>query len=212
MNAYVTALGWTATLVGLYRMYPQARMIARSKSINGVSPWSITLTILSMAWWLIYCAAIADVPSTVSSVGSALAPAACLILLLRRRACTTRHLVFIVAGTVVGAAALFAGTDVIGLLAAASTMAYTIPQFHRLVRTGDVAGLSEASWALTAINTALWTLYGWYIQSVPLMLPALVTIPVALLVAHTMERRGDTRENDGVLIGPRRRSFRTTPR
>lgn len=212
MNAYVTALGWIATLFGLYRMYPQARTLARSKSVTGVSPWSITLTVLSMAWWLTYSAAIADLPSTVSSIGSALAPAACLVLLLRRGACDRRHLAFIAAGTLVGVVALTTGAGTIGLLAAASTMAYGIPQLHRLVRTRDVAGLSETTWALTAANAALWALYGWHINSVPLMLPALVTIPAALLVAHTMERHGDTADNDGVLIGPRRRSFRPAPR
>lgn len=207
MNIYVSVLGWIATFVGFSRMYPQAVTIARSRSVTGVSSWSVAITVLSMVWWLIYCVAIADLPSSVSSVGSALAPIACLVLLHRRGAVHARHLLFIAVGSVLGGFALLVGTDVIGLMAAGSTMAYAIPQFHHLVRTRDVAGLSEASWALTAFNTALWTLYGWYIQSIPLMLPALVTIPVAVVVALSMERYGHVDGNDGVLVGPRRRSF-----
>lgn len=210
MNAYVSILGWIATLVGFNRMYPQARTIARSRSVSGVSCWSLSLTVLSMIWWLIYCVAIADLPSSVSSVGSAIAPVACLEFLRRHGAVRARHLALIALGGLAGGLALLAGTDVVGILAAGSTMAYAIPQFHRLVRTKDVSGLSEATWALTAFNTALWTLYGWYIQSIPLMLPALVSIPVAVAVALTMERYGISEENDGVLVGPRRRSFSAT--
>jgi len=39
------------------------------------------------------------------------------------------------------------------------------------------------------------------------MLPALVTIPVAIVVALSMERYGRIDGSDGVLVGPRRRSF-----
>lgn len=207
MSTYITTLGWIATFVGFARMYPQARTLARSGNVSGVSPWSVTLTVLSMAWWLIYCGAIADVPSTVSSVGSALAPIACLVILLRRGACGVRHVVFVIAGSLVGVLALLQGADLVGLLAAGSTMAYSVPQFYRLVRTRDVAGLSETSWALTAVNAGLWALYGYYISSTPLILPALITIPVAILVAYTMERYGKCDATDGVLVGPRRRSF-----
>jgi uncharacterized protein with PQ loop repeat len=207
MNIYITSLGWVATFVGFARMYPQARTLARSRSVTGVSSWSITLTVLSMAWWLIYCIAIADVPSTVSSVGSAIAPLVCLVLLSRHGMVRAAHISLIVAGSVLGFAGLALGVSVIGAMAAASTMSYAIPQFTHLVRTRDVAGLSESTWALTAFNTALWALYGFYIESIPLMLPALVTIPVAVAVAVSMERYGDCGDNDGVLIGPRRRSF-----
>lgn len=207
MNIYVSVLGWIATFVGFSRMYPQAVTIARSRSVTGVSSWSVAITVLSMVWWLIYCVAIADLPSSVSSLGSAIAPIACLVLLHRRGAVHTGHLLLIAGGSLLGGLALMRGTDIVGFLAAGSTMAYAIPQFHHLLRTRDVAGLSEASWALTAFNTALWTLYGWHIQSIPLMLPALVTIPVAIVVALSMERYGRIDGNDGVLIGPKRRSF-----
>jgi MtN3 and saliva related transmembrane protein len=207
MSIYVAALGWVATLVGLARMYPQARTLARSRSATGVSSWSIALTVLSMIWWLIYCVAIADIPSSVSSLGSAIAPIACLVLLSRHGMVRVQHVAVIVLGALVGFVGLFLGVSVIGAMAAASTMAYAIPQFLRLVRTRDVAGLSESSWALTAFNTALWTLYGFYIQSIPLMLPALVTIPIAIAVAVSMERYGACASSDGVLIGRRRRSF-----
>jgi len=207
MDIYISALGWIATFVGFSRMYPQAVSIARSRSVTGVSSWSVTLTVLSMVWWLIYCTAIADLPSTVSSVGSAIAPIVCLVLLRRRGSVGLPHLLCILAGSLIGGLALMLGAGVVGLMAAGSTMAYTIPQFHHLVRTRDVAGLSEASWALTAFNAAIWALYGWYIQSIPLMLPTLVTIPVAIAVALSMERYGNANAHDGVLIGPRRRSF-----
>ncbi len=207
MTVYIAALGWIATLVGFARMYPQARTIARSRSVTGVSSWSITLTVLSMVWWLIYCIAIADIPSSVSSVGSAVAPLACLVLLSRRGMVRATHVGIIAVGTLLGFAGLALGVSVIGAMAAASTMAYALPQFVQLVRTRDVDGLSESTWALTAFNTALWTLYGFYIKSIPLMLPALVTIPVAVAVALTMERYGKDGGSDGVLIGPRRRSF-----
>ena len=210
MNIYISILGLVATFVGFFRMYPQAVSIARSRSVTGVSSWSVAITVLSMVWWLIYCIAIADLPSTVSSIGSVVAPAVCLFLLQRRGRIHLRHLLLIAIGSTFGGLVLLVGTDAIGLLAAGSTMAYTIPQFHQLVRTRDVSGLSEASWALTAFNSAIWALYGWYIGSIPLMLPALVTFPVAITVALCMERYGNADDNDGVLIGPRRRSFSTS--
>ena len=207
MTLYVSALGWIATLVGLVRMYPQARTIASSPGVTGVSSWSVVLAVLSMAWWLIYCIAIADVPSSVSSAASAIAPIACLFLLGRRGMVRAAHLGLIGGGTLVGFVGLALGISVIGVMAAGSTMACALPQFARLVRTRDVTGLSESTWALTALNTVLWTLYGFHIKSIPLMLPALVTIPVAVTIAVAMERYGIDDDNDGVLVGPRRRSF-----
>jgi hypothetical protein len=44
------------------------------------------------------------------------------------------------------------------------------------------------------------------------MLPALVTIPTCVAIAVSMERFGDSDDNDGVLLGPRRRSFTLTIR
>lgn len=207
MNTLIPVIGWTATVIGVIRLLPQARTIKHSSSVHGVSTWSVAITVLSMIWWILYCAAIADPPSTVSSVGSFIAPCICLWFLRRHGRVQSAHYLFIALGAVVGAGALSLDVELVGLLASGSTMAHSVPQFVRLLRTSDASGLSEGSWALTTLNAVLWAIYGHYINSLPLILPILVTVPTALLVALTMERFGTADSCDGVLIGPRRRSF-----
>ena len=207
MHAYTVAVGWVATLLGFFRLAPQALTILRSRRVTGVSAESTVFTVVSGIWWVLYGIALRDVPTSVSSVGALLAPCLCYLYLLRRRGLETVHNTLLLVGALLGVLLMLAGKHALGLAAALSTVVSMLPQFVRIARTGDVAGLSEWTWGLTSANTILWAVYGTLVHSVPMMLPAFVIVPGAALIAREMERSGQTNDNDGVLFGRHRRSF-----
>jgi MtN3 and saliva related transmembrane protein len=207
MGTYIAILGWSATLLGFLRLAPQALTILRSQTISGVSSASTVFTVVSGFWWVTYGVSLGDAPTSVSSLGALVAPCFCYVYLLRRGGVGILYNTILVLGVLFGVLLLLPGAHVLGMAAAVSTVASMLPQFLRIARTGDVSGLSEWTWALTAPNTVLWAVYGTLVGSIPMVLPALVIIPGAVLIARSMERNGDTGSNDGVLFGAARRSF-----
>jgi uncharacterized protein with PQ loop repeat len=211
MHTYTAVVGWTATLLGFFRLAPQAVTTLRSRSVTGVSAMSTVFTVVSGVWWVLYGIALRDAPTSVSSVGALVAPCLCYLYLLRRRGLGTLHNTLLLGGVLFGALLLLPGRHVLGLAASLSTVVSMLPQFVRIARTGDVAGLSEWTWGLTTANTILWAVYGSLVHSTPMMLPACVIVPGAVLIARAMERNGETNGNDGVLFGRARRSFSSRP-
>jgi MtN3 and saliva related transmembrane protein len=212
MSIYTALIGWAATLLGFFRLAPQALMTLRARSVSGVSATSTVFTVVSGAWWVIYGIALADIPTSVSSIGALIAPCLCYVYLLRRGGLGILHNLLLGAGVVAGVLLVLPGVNVLGMVAAFSTVLSMLPQFVRIARTRDVSGLSEWTWALTSANTILWAVYGSLVHSVPMMLPACAIVPGAVLIAVVMERNGSNAGNDGVLFGASRRSFSSRPR
>jgi MtN3 and saliva related transmembrane protein len=73
----------------------------------------------------------------------------------------------------------FLSADTLGLLAAACTTFSFVPQVWLVYRTNNTTGISLTMFIVFCIGLALWLLYGFYIDSLPVILSNIVTLILA---------------------------------
>jgi uncharacterized protein with PQ loop repeat len=54
MNLLLTSIVVVATVLGSWMAFPQARRIARTRQVDGVSPTWIGVSLAINGWWLTY--------------------------------------------------------------------------------------------------------------------------------------------------------------
>ncbi|NVK43430.1 MAG: SemiSWEET transporter [Oceanospirillaceae bacterium] len=73
-------------------------------------------------------------------------------------------------------------TTLIGLTAAFCTTAAFVPQVLRILRTGNVDGISLTMYSIFTLGVSLWLGYGIIIGDLPMILANLVTLLLAASV------------------------------
>ncbi len=68
----------------------------------------------------------------------------------------------------------------IGTAAASLTTLSFVPQAVRTFRTRDVGGISIWAYAMFCMGVALWVLYGFYLESMPVIVANVITLVLAL--------------------------------
>lgn len=81
-------------------------------------------------------------------------------------------------------------TTLIGLAAAFCTTAAFVPQVLRILRTGNVDGISLTMYSIFTLGVTLWLGYGIVLRDLPMILANLVTLMLAASVlALTLRKR-----------------------
>jgi len=163
-------LGTVGTLIGLVRALPQFIRLIRAKDAHGVSlDTAATSCVVSFAWTTY--AVLTDQFAVVLATGLSGAVFALITLLamkLGRQVTEVRAapiwLVVVIAIT------LIAGSGGLGAILSVSALAANTPQVIVAYRERDLSGLSPTTWALTASDGAVWTLYGIVTGDVPILM------------------------------------------
>jgi uncharacterized protein with PQ loop repeat len=87
---------------------------------------------------------------------------------------------------------------VFGMLTTALAVAFGIPQFLHVRRTGSVAGVSLPSISNTLVSTTVWLLYGLHLHDFWVCLTSFAGIPAMAATLWLVVRRGGSR--DGMWI------------
>lgn len=82
---------------------------------------------------------------------------------------------------------------VTGAATAALAMAFGLPQFFRVRRTGSVAGVSLPSVTNTVVSTTAWLIYGVHLHDFWVVLTAAVGLPSLVATFVAVVRRSDER-------------------
>ena len=72
--------------------------------------------------------------------------------------------------------------DALGFAAATLTSASFVPQAWLTFRTRDVSGISLAMYSVFTLGTALWLVYGLYIEAWPIVIANVVTFALAAAI------------------------------
>jgi uncharacterized protein with PQ loop repeat len=80
-----------------------------------------------------------------------------------------------------------------GAATAALALAFGLPQFFRVRRTGSVAGVSLPSVTNTVVSTTAWLVYGVHLQDLWVVLTAAVGLPSLVATFVAVVRRSDDR-------------------
>jgi len=205
VNILLNLLVIVATLLGSWMAFPQARRLARTRRVEGVSAVWIGVSLAINGWWLAY--------GLVAGVW-ALVPVSAISLVLYA------SMAVIYLGTV-GRAALRALTlGVFGLgmfplpfliiggwqiAAIAVGLSYGIqlvPAVVSACRTRDLVGVSASTWLIAWVEAGLWLVYGLGVGDVALTLAGIVGMVMSSII---LGRLAVTGHDPFIAVDPRRR-------
>ena len=109
------------------------------------------------------------------------------MLVARRRAqiretLTTAVLLSTAVAVLSAACAVLRHESVEADLAVAGSLAIYLPQFAKVLRERDLDGVAPATWALACLSSISWGAYGLLIHKVPVYLPNVVLLPIAVVI------------------------------
>lgn len=195
-----------ATVLGSWMAFPQARRIARTRRVDGVSATWIGVSLAINAWWLAY--------GLVAGVW-ALVPVSIISLLLYGvMAWFFVHSVgrAAIAGLVFGMFGLgmvplpfllIGGWELAGVAVGLSYGVQLLPAVVASLRTSVLSGVSSATWIIASVESALWLVYGLGVGDVALTLAGLVGVVMASVI---LVRLAVTGHRPFVVLDPRRRA------
>lgn len=178
---FLFVLGWTAATLSVVRLLPQMVTPARGSGAAGVSASTLALAAASGALWVGWALTVANWPAMVSSALGTLPPVMTAVF-LARRAEGGRPLEIVAASVSLGLVAGLVFPSIAGWVGVALATTLAVPQLHRTLRTTS-AGVSGSAWLLVAANAVLWGVYGVAIGQWQLVVPGIVTLPAALVIA-----------------------------
>ena len=185
-------LGAIGTVIGLVRALPQFVRLLRTRDAHGVSlDTAATSSVVSCAWatygvlteqWAVALA------SGLTGVVFALITLLALRLGRKLRELRTGPvwLTAVIVATVVG------GSTGLGMVLVVGALVANAPQVLVAFREPDLTGLSPTTWALTASDGAVWTIYGMVTGDVPILVNNLFqfTTSMAILLRRLAWGRG----------------------
>jgi MtN3 and saliva related transmembrane protein len=80
--------------------------------------------------------------------------------------------------------------EILGLIAATLTTIAFFPQAIHSWRSKDVSGVSLAMYCTFTSGVALWMIYGFLIESLPVILSNVVTLPLSLSILYLKLKEG----------------------
>ncbi len=205
MNLALNLLVVVATVLGSWMAFPQARRIARTRRVDGVSATWIGVSLAINGWWLTY--------GLVAGVW-ALVPVSIISLLLYgvmawfyvgsvgRPALPGLALGVFGLGMVPLPFLLVGGWQLAGVAVGLSYGVQLLPAVVASLRTSELSGVSSTTWIIALVEAALWLVYGVGVSDIALTLAGLVGVVMASVI---LARLAVTGHRPFVVLDPRRR-------
>ena len=205
MNILLNFLVVIATVLGSWMAFPQARRIARTRRVDGVSATWIGVSLAINGWWLTY--------GVVMGVW-ALVPVSSVSLVLYgvmgwffarsvgRAAIPGFALGVFGLGMVPLPFLLIGGWELAGVAVGLSYGVQLLPAVVASLRTRVLSGVSSTTWIIAFLEAALWLVYGLGVSDVALTLAGVVGLVMASVI---LMRLAITGHRPFVVLDPRRR-------
>lgn len=205
MQLLLNLLVVVATVLGSWMAFPQARRIARTRRIDGVSATWIGVSLAINSWWLTYglVAGIwALVPVSVISLLLYGVMAWFFVLSVGRAAVPGLALGVFGLGMVPLPFLLIGGWELAGVAVGLSYGVQLLPAVVASLRTSALSGVSSTTWIIASLEAVLWLAYGLGVGDVALTLAGLVGVVMASVI---LVRLAITGHRPFVVLDPRRR-------
>lgn len=187
-------LGAIGTIIGLVRALPQLLRLMRTRDAHGVSLDTAATSCVVSAAWATYGVLTEQWAVALASglTGIVFALITLLALRLGRRVRELRTGPVWLLAVVVATTA--AGSKGLGLVLIVGALVANAPQVLVAYREPDLTGLSPSTWALTASDGAVWTLYGAATGDIPILVNNLFqfTTSMAILIRRLVWGRRRT--------------------
>jgi uncharacterized protein with PQ loop repeat len=205
MHLLLNFLVVVATVLGSWMAFPQARRIARTRRVDGVSATWIGVSLAINAWWLTYglvAGVWALVPVSVISLLLYGVMAWFFVLSVGRAGMPGLALGAFGLGMVPLPFLLIGGWELAGVAVGLSYGVQLLPAVVASLRTSALSGVSSTTWIIALVEAALWLVYGVGVGDVALTLAGLVGVAMASVI---LVRLAVTGHRPFVVLDPRRR-------
>ena len=208
MNLVLNLVVVAATILGSWMAFPQARRIARTRRVDGVSATWIGVSLAINGWWLTYGLAVgvwALVP--VSTVSMFLYGVMAYFFVTSSGRSGRSGIV----GMAVGIFGLgmiplpflvVGGWRLAGVAVGLSYGVQLLPAVVASLRTSELHGVASATWIIAFVEAALWLVYGIGVTDTALVLAGIVGTAMASVI---LVRLAITGHRPFVVLVPRRR-------
>jgi uncharacterized protein with PQ loop repeat len=194
-----------ATVLGSWMAFPQARRIARTRRVDGVSATWIGVSLAINAWWLAYglvAGVWALVPVSIISLALYGVMAWFFVLSVGRSAIPGLALGMFGLGMVPLPFLLIGGWELAGVAVGLSYGVQLLPAVVASLRTSALSGVSSTTWIIASVEAALWLVYGLGVGDIALTLAGFVGVVMASVI---LVRLAVTGHRPFVVLDPRRR-------
>lgn len=211
MNLALNLLVVVATVLGSWMAFPQARRIARTRRVDGVSATWIGVSLAINGWWLTYglvAGVWALVPVSIISLLLYGVMAWFYVASVGRPALPGLALGVFGLGMVPLPFLLVGGWELAGVAVGLSYGVQLLPAVVASLRTSELSGVSSTTWIIALVEAALWLVYGVGVSDIALTLAGLVGVVMASVI---LTRLAVTGHRPFVVLDPRRRLELATP-
>jgi uncharacterized protein with PQ loop repeat len=195
-----------ATVLGSWMAFPQARRLARTRRVEGVSAVWIGVSLAINGWWLTYGIAAgvwALVPVSVVSLMLYTSMAIVYIGTVGRPALPSMAVGFFVLGMIPLPFLVVGGWQLAAVAVGLSYGIQLLPAVVAACRTRDLVGVSASTWLIAWVEAALWLVYGLLgVADIALTLAGIVGVVMASII---LARLAITGHEPFVAVDPRRR-------
>ncbi len=205
MHLVLNLLVVVATVLGSWMAFPQARRIARTRRVDGVSATWIGVSLAINAWWLTYglvAGVWALVPVSIISLLLYSVMAWFFVRSIGRVAVPGLALGVFGLGMVPLPFLLIGGWELAGVAVGLSYGVQLLPAVVASLRTSALSGVSSTTWIIASVEAVLWLAYGLGVGDAALTLAGIVGVVMASVI---LTRLAVTGHRPFVVLHPRRR-------
>jgi len=205
MHLALTLLVVIATVLGSWMAFPQARRIARTRRVDGVSATWIGVSLAINGWWLTYGSVAgvwALVPVSIISLVLYGVMAFYFVSSAGRTVLPGLALGVFGLGMVPLPFLLIGGWELAGVAVGLSYGVQLLPAVVASMRTSELSGVSSTTWIIALVEAALWLVYGVGVGDMALTLAGLTGVVMASVI---LARLAVTGHRPFVVLVPRRR-------
>jgi uncharacterized protein with PQ loop repeat len=207
---FLNSLIVAATLLGSWMAFPQARRLARTRRIEGVSAVWIGVSLAINGWWLTYGLAAgvwALVPVSAISIVLYGSMAAIYVGTVGRPALAPMGLGFFGLGMIPLPFLIIGGWSLAAIAVGLSYGIQLLPAVVSVCRTRDLVGVSASTWLIAWVEAGLWLVYGLGVGDLALTLAGVVGVAMASII---LVRLAVTGHAPFAAVDPRRRLVATS--
>jgi uncharacterized protein with PQ loop repeat len=205
MNLLLNFLVVIATVLGSWMAFPQARRIARTRRVDGVSATWIGVSLAINGWWLTY-GVVMGVWALVPVSGISLVLYGVMGWFFARSVGWAAMPGFALGVFGLGMAPLpfllIGGWELAGVAVGLSYGVQLLPAVVASLRTRMLTGVSSTTWIIAFVEAALWLAYGIGVSDAALTLAGVVGLVMSSVI---LVRLAITGHRPFVVLHPRRR-------
>jgi uncharacterized protein with PQ loop repeat len=205
VNIALNSLVVIATILGSWMAFPQARRLARTRRVEGVSATWIGVSLAINGWWLTYGLAAgvwALVPVSAISLVLYATMAVVYLSTVGRIAVAPFAVGFCVLGMIPLPFLVVGGWELAGIAVGLSYGVQLLPAVVAACRTRDLVGVSASTWLIAFVESGLWLVYGIGVSDIALTLAGTVGLAMSSVI---LARLAVTGHEPFLAVDPRRR-------